>query len=393
MMQLFMMQSLLWSLADGSDCDGIDVSLLQTQLRLDTSRLLEPIGRSFFSEDPQQSAEFWIRYTRAERMSLEEMKVAGLQESSENAAVLVKKPDGTPLEQLYFLKVPNWKSSKNVTMRDFVEAADLSWKKVMRHEQAFSPWSDFHDGHTMDTLRFNRLKKDQVSFQLYGSGSVGRAYIPHTTSTMEWFGEEWDVSKDAYASNVSFDYTEVDKCRNYSADDHTLPNRAFWKSTFAVLNVTAARDFAVDVLHAKPRKVNPYPWPPKPGCIAVQWLKLPHQNDSLAFQFHFVQDFVYDTVLYGIPEFLQYQREFLKSTKGCINGFMLNNLILRTASLDPIVKRLNALAARYFVFEIAAGKYAQYALLFSFPGNEGITLQIQSSHLSYVAPKPLRICS
>ena len=34
----------------------------------------------------------------------------------------------------------------------------------------------------------------------------------------------------------------------------------------------------------------------------------------------------------------------------------------------------------------------KYALLFSFPGNEGITLQIQSSHLSYVAPSPLQIC-
>lgn len=388
-MQRLVLQLLLWSLADASDCDGMDVSLLQTQLRLDTSRSLEPVGRSFFSEDPQQSAEFWIRYTTAECMSFEEIQVAGLQQSSESAAVLVKKLDGTPLEKLYFLKVPNWISSKNISMRDFVEAADLSWKKVMRHEQPFSPWSDFHDGHTMETLRFDRLKEDKVPFQLYGAGSVGRAYIPHTTSTMEWFGEEWDVSKDAYASSVSFDYTEPDKCRNWTNDDPTTPNRTFWKSTFGALNATAAREFAVDVLHARPRKVNPYPWPREPGCIAVQWPKLPQLNNSLAFQFHFVEDFVYDTVLYGIPEFQQYQREFLDSTKGCINGFMLNNLILRTASLDPIVKRLDAFAARYFVFEIATGKYA---LLFSFPGNEGITLQIQSSHLSYVAPSPLQIC-
>ena len=108
-MQRLVLQLLLWSLADASDCDGMDVSLLQTQLRLDTSRSLEPVGRSFFSEDPQQSAEFWIRYTTAERMSFEEIQVAGLQQSSESAAVLVKKLDGTPLEKLYFLKVPNWK--------------------------------------------------------------------------------------------------------------------------------------------------------------------------------------------------------------------------------------------------------------------------------------------
>lgn len=50
-MQRLVLQLLLWSLADASDCDGMDVSLLQTQLRLDTSRSLEPVGRSFFSED------------------------------------------------------------------------------------------------------------------------------------------------------------------------------------------------------------------------------------------------------------------------------------------------------------------------------------------------------
>ena len=36
--------------------------------------------------------------------------------------------------------------------------------------------------------------------------------------------------------------------------------------------------------------------------------------------------------------------------------------------------------------------YDRYALLFSFPGNEGVTLQLQSPHLSYVAPGPVEFC-
>ena len=34
----------------------------------------------------------------------------------------------------------------------------------------------------------------------------------------------------------------------------------------------------------------------------------------------------------------------------------------------------------------------RYALLFSFPGSEGVTLQLQSPHLSYVAPRPVEFC-
>ena len=45
---------------------------------------------------------------------------------------------------------------------------------------------------------------------------------------------------------------------------------------------------------------NPYPWPPVPGCIAVSWVALP-QDNAPDFQLHFVEDFVYDTVLHSIP--------------------------------------------------------------------------------------------
>ena len=86
---------------------------------------------------------------------------------------------------------------------------------------------------------------------------------------------------------------------------------------------------------------------------AVQWVGL-EQAEGEPFQLHFVEDFVYDTVLHSIPEFLQYQQDFLQTdvSKGCINSFMLNNLILETESLDPFARRLDELSVPYFVFAI-----------------------------------------
>lgn len=99
---------------------------------------------------------------------------------------------------------------------------------------------------------------------------------------------------------------------------------------------------------------------------AVQWASLP-QAAGEPFQLHFVEDFVYDTVLHSIPEFLQYQQDFLQTdvSKGCINSFMLNNLILETESLDPFARRLDELSVPYFVFAIEdRPDYAAFILEF-----------------------------
>lgn len=98
----------------------------------------------------------------------------------------------------------------------------------------------------------------------------------------------------------------------------------------------------------------------------MQWASLP-QAAGEPFQLHFVEDFVYDTVLHSIPEFLQYQQDFLQTdvSKGCINSFMLNNLILETESLDPFARRLDELSVPYFVFAIEdRPDYAAFILEF-----------------------------
>jgi len=389
----------------GGPGDTCEISFLQAELRLDAAHgatrappappagapLLKPIGRSFFSEDPANSAKWWLRYSTSEQLPSEKMMTVGLDQSSESAAVVVKSLEGEEVEKLYFLNVNNdWKSHSNLSMKDFVQAAKLSWGSVMKREQLYSPWTDFHDGHIVETLRFDHLEMDMQPFQLYDSGIVQRAYIPNTTWTMEWRVDSlFDLvfpSSAEYGELVKF--TSPDKCRNFFNDE--IPERAYWKTTFPVLNASAAMEFALDVLHGKRlEKENPYPWPRQPGCIAVQWASLP-QAAGAAFQMHFVEDFVYDTVLHSIPEFLQYQQDFLQTdvSKGCINSFMLNNLILETDSLDPFARRLDELSVPYFVFAIED----RYALLFSFPGNEGVTLQLQSPHLSYVAPGPVEFC-
>ena len=269
---------------DGGQCDSCDISLLQAELRLDgraaratgtrpdPAPLLKPIGRSFFSEDPANSAKWWLRYSTSEKVPPEKMVTVGLDQSSESAAVMVKSLGGEDVEKLYFFNVNNdWKSSSNLTMKDFVQAAKLSWGSVMKREQPYSPWTDFHDGHMRETLKFDQLEKDMQPFQFYDTGYVQRAYIPNTTWTMEWrfdsFSDLVFPSSVEYAELVTF--KSPDKCRNLSNDE--FPESAYWKSTFPVLNASAAMEFALDVLHAKPlEKENPYPWPRQPGCI-VAW--------------------------------------------------------------------------------------------------------------------------
>lgn len=372
-------------LCTSANCAAGGISLLQTQLRLGrTAPVLKPLGRSFFSENPANSANWWLRYTTAKPISGGE--TVGWSQSSESAAVLVDRTTQSGLEgveTLYFLKSADWQSSGKLGMKDFVQAANLSWRSVMERDRAYTPWVDFHDGHWVETLRFDRLEADLLPFQVYPLGFVGRGYVPHTTLTMEWLGPMRPHSEQ-YAKMVGFE--QPDKCRDISKD--RFPEVTFWKSTFAVLNASAAKDFAVDLLQAEEVAPNPFPWPRQPDCIAVQWVALPQAFGT--FQLHFVEDFVYDTVLHGIPEYLQHQREFLKTgTTECINSFMLNNLILETSSLDPFARRLEELSVPYFAFEIKE----RYALLFSFPGNEGVTLQLQSAHLSHVVPRPVQICT
>ena len=296
---------LLLNLASGTPCAGDghagghnscdscdnDISFLQAELRFATragrappAPLLKPIGRSFFSEDPANSAKWWLRYSSSEQLPPEKMMTVGLDQSSESAAVMVKSK-GEEVEKLYFLNVNDWKSPSNLTMKDFVQAAKLSWGSVMKREQLYSPWTDFHDGHTSDTIRLDHFEEDNHLFQLYPDHGVARAYVPNTTWTIEWrkgaATEYMNPSTKAYGKKVSF--PRPDKCRNFSNDEN--PERTYWKSTFPVLNASAAKEFALDVLHAKPlEKENPFPWPRQPGCI-VAWTQVAFSLRSEGFSF------------------------------------------------------------------------------------------------------------
>ena len=124
---------LIWCLISSQVTDGAatdachtEISFLQAELRMTPLTQTDPeiesrspnsrgshlnlLGRSFFSEDPQNSANFWIKYsTSMERKDddLHHGTTVGLHESLENDAVVVKRSDGMPAEKLYFLKVPD----------------------------------------------------------------------------------------------------------------------------------------------------------------------------------------------------------------------------------------------------------------------------------------------
>ena len=152
---------------------------------------------------------------------------------------------GIPMERLYFVRAPDWRSPKNVSMPDFVRAAELSWASVMTREQGYTPWVDFHDGHEQVTMNIDNFKEDAHPLQYYNQ--VSRAYIPNTTWTMEWLGSEFKRDTSDYMKSATYD--DPDTCRNNAGFEK--PNRTYWKSTFAVADARAARDYAIRVLGAQ----------------------------------------------------------------------------------------------------------------------------------------------
>ncbi|CAE7204513.1 unnamed protein product [Symbiodinium natans] len=237
-----------------------------------------PVGRSYFSTDPQNSAAWWLRYTTA--TPTEDDGTVGHGVSEAAVAVQVQNPLGHEVQRLYFLSAPDWRSTVNTSMRDFVHAAAISWDTVMMRRQQYEPWTDFHDGFLMNTLRLDELAQQRHPLQLYDRCKVARTYIPNTTYTSEWLRRSTkendpgcgllQTSAPQYLEESRYD--DPDACRDNS--DFEQPVRTLWKATFAVLDAGAARDFAIHVLGGS-RIPEPYPWPADPNCIAAQWVSLP----------------------------------------------------------------------------------------------------------------------
>ncbi|CAE7256423.1 unnamed protein product [Symbiodinium sp. CCMP2456] len=392
---------LLWqNLGDLCEEERAEVMLLQSQLRVESSGLdLRFVGRSFFSTDPVSTAGWWLRYSTSHSLNVYDLPVMGLVEAEAAAAVQITSREGN-VEQLYFLKAPSWRSDQNLTMEDFVRAAEMSWATVMDKKQLYTPWTDYHDGHRVETMRIDNFQADRHHFQNYvplqtndSAIRIIRDYIPNTTWTMEWFaglGSSMTLPLDYMDTEATAD---PDACRKV---DRLFKKNMWWKSTFAVTNASIARDFAIRILGATPAS-DPFPWPPNRHCIAAQWVTLPYSGPRhwKALQLHFVEDPVYRSTLHGIPAFQQYQQEFMRSHTDCINSFMLNNLVLKAESLDPFIKRLSEASTSYFVSQVRAADSkhdATYALIFSFPGNEGVTIQIRSAHVSAASPTPFKLC-
>ncbi|CAE7161988.1 unnamed protein product [Symbiodinium necroappetens] len=383
---------------DACEEDEVKVVLLQTQVRIAASSpALKPVGHSFYSTDPARSAAWWLRYSTSQLLPAafqSRLNLVGLAESEEASAVQLRDSDG-PIKQLHFFKAPNSRSTEGLAMEDFVKAAELSWDSVMQWQQLYSPWTDFHVGLKVDTMRADHLQEDNYSFQYYvpklanesWNCKVIRAYIPNTTWTVEWHADLLSPRLLDQEFLESRRTEDPDHCRGFEGPEM---RETWWKSTFAVANASAARDFAIKVLAAVPRG-EPYPWPPQPDCIAAQWVTLPDDGagERTPVQLHFVEDGIYSSILHGLPELLQYQRDFVRSHQDCINSFMLNNLVLETASLDPFIRRLAETLTPHFVFQVSDG----FALIFSFPGNEMVTLQIRSRHSSLVSPTPVKFCT
>lgn len=161
-----------------------------------------------------------------------------------------------------------------------------------------------------------------------------------------------------------------------------INNHLWWKSTFAVVNAYEAEKFAMEVLGATD-SYCPFPYPPNVSCTGALWSRAVAQGDT-NWELHFVEMFesAGHEIAVKYHEYHAQQAEALK--KGCMMDSLYDNIAFTASTLDPFVQRLEKAKTPYLAMKTSAGRYA---LIFAFPGNEGIVVQLQSDILTLVKAK------
>jgi len=150
----------------------------------------------------------------------------------------------------------------------------------------------------------------------------------------------------------------------------------WWKSTYAVADAYKAMTFAEDVLGST-KGYCPFPYPPTDKCTGALWLEVAPEGDK-TFEMHFVE--MYDGKQ-QIVEFHEYHAQQAKAlSKGCMQASLYDNLAMNVATLDPFVRRLQKSDTPFLAMKVGD----RYALIFAFPGNEAVVMQLQSDVLTAV---------
>jgi len=374
-------------------CEGVgqgecQVEFLQVASTVRSRRVPSGVqrtwGRSFLSADPAASADYFIRYAGATRMSLPDCSPA------ERAAVKLYFRGGGVLPQLlFFVKDPlAYVGTWNVT-ETMLEAAALIQSTFGPGTPLWTPWWDNHDAYAgIDLINLTAALEDKVPMLVYVDSSVKganllRTYIPGTLFTTDsWFG----ASTASLATMQELDQLWLEDCPEKCREGGDLPfSRLGWsKSTYMAAAPQTAANFMVDILDAE-QMDSDFPWPPQEGCTAALWVEFP----DIDFQVHFVFSQEYQTDGFSIEEQLEEMdgSEALKS--GLFHASMYNSLVLVVDSLDKYVLRLQAKSLPYMLVQISS---AEYALFMIIPKN-AITVQLRSAHVSVEAPISATMCT
>jgi len=385
----------------------IRMSLLQSRLSLQPEPGLPPLkvlAKSYYSSNPEESVR-WIRdYMNGKTYD----STAQIKPFGSVAA-------GASLENWNTIFMKGATSSPDLD--EYLQQIGHTWSQAM-DSQSWSAWGDFHDG-TWGGGFFNltRMYLDGISDWFYDPLSVGglaRFYLPGTTWTFEfydslagnykvglnlacedgrlqhitcnisspWHDDDGNTACDGpvrdYLESKTWPiYQEERDSANFDTDPHT--KSYWWKVAYAAANASLAKDFAIDVLGAKERSC-PYGYPPlqEKGWSGAFWVYAISQEYG-GMEMHFVES-GNRTELEMIQRFHAFNaRKAQGLSQGCWHQLLYNNLIVEVETLDPFVEKLKAWNCPYLAVR---NGHEDYALLFAFPGNEAIVVQIRSRTLS-----------
>lgn len=360
---------------------------------------LYPVGRSYYSNDPQASAAFFTRYlglVSCEKNNFApgpDLETAGVTTTSEMLVSPVDRPFSAIFVKAHFSN----------RMESFLETseAESHWHdSVTVYGASFkwSPWQDFHCGLNV-SLNVTRVFHDLLEISYVSSIRKPGFHIPSALRRIEHRG----VSEDEFAAvpEEVQDYFkgfshEESSCR----EDHRIvgTDRAWYKSTYGVKNASAAADFAIYMLGAHASEA-PYDYPPgeaTKGCIGGKWVFFGEGDGSTNFNLHFVEGPPPDEARpsYSSQTGVQgdlslddlrayYQSVSTRMKAGCFDPALYENIIFETDTLDPFIERLEAIQAPFLTLRYASGRFA---LFFSFPDNEFIVVQIQGDAMTAATP-------
>jgi len=378
--------------AEGQSDDQCPVALLQRDSLIHTRRSdpdgktlhapslpsLSTWGTTFFSTDPEASADFFVSYFKAVRVPL---PPCGVPRAAVRLITVNGNANTEPVSQtLVFVNDPSTSAGAWNATQAVSDAAALILQSFGPGSLPFVPWIDNHDGYTFsaranfDLWNMERALADGMPLMAYKGPQEGsfivnlRAYVPGTLSTVSIRGAEAGLTEQLMQEHGR---ENPEQCRVFNNDPSA---RWGWsKSTHMAAKPAVAVQFMVDILGAVPFEGD-FPWPPQENCTAAQWALFP----DIEFEVHFVLSQTWEVHGFSIQE----QAELMDGTpalkSGTFSASMYNSLVLSVDSLDQYVLRLQA---QSMPFRLMRFSPEQYALFMVIPEN-AITVQLRSQHLS-----------